>query len=95
MPPFTSAMAAQRWLEWRRQGRNLPIVTGIALTALSLPLLWVADLQTEYFSDGLVMNVYVVTAFNFLLWVPVLFSTVIGLGARRSEARGADAPWPE
>ncbi|MGV3618712.1 MAG: hypothetical protein ACO1SV_25600 [Fimbriimonas sp.] len=90
MPPFKSAMAAQRWLEWRRQGRNLPLLTTLALTALSAPLLWERDLQPKYFPEALSMNIYVFSAISFIPWIPLLFATVIGIGARRSEARGAD-----
>ncbi|MEX2182239.1 MAG: hypothetical protein WD771_09375 [Gemmatimonadaceae bacterium] len=40
-PPFTSAAAAQRWLEWLRFGRSLPVMVAIVLP-VELLILWAA-----------------------------------------------------
>lgn len=86
--PFASPRAAQFWLEWRRQGRVLPIATGIAMIALSLPLVWHADMDYFWGDRTVATNIWVSTAIPFLPWIPLLFATVIGMGLRKSDLRG-------
>lgn len=90
MPNFRSPLAAQRWLEWNRQSKYLPIATTVILTCVSLLLLF----PQPYGPSGFITDLYVRSDFLALapsiMWLPVLFAIVFGLGARRSEARGAE-----
>jgi hypothetical protein len=93
LPPFPDALASQRWLEWRRQGRILPLLTAVALGLLSLPLVWEQGLTPANMPGDLQINLYVLSASPMMPWIPLLFASVIGMGARRSEARGADGAY--
>lgn len=94
MPPFRSPLAAQRWLEWRRQGRILPILTGTTLALLSVPLLFEHGFRTTYDDPSILApNIWVASAFVAILTFPLAFATVIGMGARPNETRSADGAY--
>ncbi len=90
---FKSPMAAQIWLEWRRQGKLLPLLTGLGFLAISLPMAaWQDKHIIGYTGKGqaILANIWLTTAFQFLPYIPLLFATVIGMGARVSDIRGTD-----
>lgn len=93
MPPFKSALAAQRWLEYRRQGRILPILSGTALAMLSIPLLFEQGFRLSWDPYALAPNIWVTSAFVAIPAIPLLFATVIGMGARPNETRSADGAY--
>lgn len=91
--PFRSALHAQVWMEWRQQGRLLPIVSTVTLLVLSLPLLWDQG-STSFISDSeLMVRPWFVAVWPRLILVPVLFAAAIGMGARRPNMRNADGAY--
>jgi len=88
--PFRSPQTAQFWLEWRRQGRLLPMLTGLGLLAISLPLFFSHDMEFIGGPKNLKVNIWMQTAMPLIPWIPLLFASVIGLGARPADLRGAD-----
>ncbi len=91
--PFKSPRTAQFWLEWRRQGRLLPLLTGLALLALSIPLFVSQDKHVVGYTEthkAISVNIWMTTAIGFIPWIPLLFASVIGMGARPSDIRAAD-----
>jgi len=88
--PFRSPKSAQFWLEWRRQGRLLPIITAFGLLAMSLPLFWSRDMAYFDGNKTIRVNIWMITALSVVPWIPLLFATVIGMGARPSDVRGSD-----
>lgn len=93
--PFSSPLAAQRWLEWQRQGRILPILTATTAVLMSLPLLIERTVRPLDYGDPLSLspNIWVWSAFPALLVIPLAFATVIGMGARPNDSRGADGAY--
>ena len=89
-PPFTSPLAAQRWLEWQRQGRILPLITTFSLGTLSIPLLWERTLRYEDWTTMIYPNAWVGSIAPTLFWIPILFASVIGLGARRNDTKNPE-----
>jgi len=89
-PAFKSPQSAQFWLEWRRQGRLLPILTAFGLFAMSVPMFVYSDTEKLSGSETIRVNIWMVTALPYLPWIPLLFATVIGMGARPSDLRGND-----
>lgn len=88
--PFRSPRSAQFWLEWRRQGRLLPMLSLFGFLAMSLPLLLSGDTDFIAGSESTKINVWMTTALPILPWIPLLFATAIGMGARQSDVRGSD-----
>ena len=86
---FSSPRAAQFWLEWQRQGRVLPLATGISMLALSVPLVWHSETDYLMGDHTVATNIWVATVIKFLPCIPLLFATAIGMGLRRSDMRGA------
>jgi hypothetical protein len=77
MKPFSSPVEAQTWIEWRRQGRILPILTFIILLGPT-GFVWyfaaqgsLSPLGPEAIVDAKV-NSAVQSLMPILLWVPVL-----------------------
>jgi hypothetical protein len=93
--PFRSPLEAQRWLEWQRQGRILPILTATTMALLSFPLLFEHSVRppNEWESSPLGINIWVSSAFPFLFVVPLAFATVIGMGARPNDTKGSDGAY--
>lgn len=87
---FRSPRTAQFWLEWRRQGRLLPMLTSFGLAAMSLPLLLSHETQSVYGDESVRANIWISIAFPYLPWIPLLFATVIGMGARPADIRGTE-----
>lgn len=85
--PFRSPFMAQVWLEWRRQGRLLPILTTFGLLALSLPLAFNRSLDPVYVNSFFKVNLWVESAYYYIPWVPLVFATIIGMGAHKSDMR--------
>lgn len=88
--PFRSPQAAQFWLEWRRQGRLLPILTAFGLLAMSLPLLFWHDVDHLPGGSPWRVNIWMTHSIGYLPYIPLLFASVIGLGARPGDLRGPD-----
>ena len=88
--PFKSPQSAQFWLEWRRQGRLLPLMTAFGLGAMSIPLFLSRDMSFLPGSDTIKVNIWMSTALPILPWIPMLLATAIGMGARPSDVRGTD-----
>lgn len=93
--PFRSPLEAQRWLEWQRQGRILPILTGTTMALMSVPLLFERGLRYPTWDapEMLSPNIWVMTAFPFLFVVPLAFATVIGMGARPNDTKNSDGAY--
>ncbi len=101
--PFRSPEAAQFWLEWRMQGRLLPLLTILVLALASVGLFFerddiiqVSSVYTYVNSSGHTIgssfnqNFFLKTYLPLLPWVPLVLATIIGLGARPASLRGAD-----
>jgi hypothetical protein len=87
---FRSPQSAQFWLEWRRQGRTLPIATLFGLFAMSLPLFFSSEMDFFQGSTNTRVNIWMNSAIAYLPWIPLLFATAIGMGARESDVRGSE-----
>lgn len=91
--PFRSAFAAHLWLEWRQHGRLLPILTVALLGLLSVPLLESGYLYEARVWGYLKVHPWLNTWIRFLIFIPVLLSTAIGMGAARSYLRNAEGSY--
>jgi len=87
---FQTPQAAQFWLEWRRQGRVLPLLTLFGMVGMSIPLFFSGDNDFLQGSETTKVSIWMTTALPMLPWVPLLFATAIGMGARRSDMRGSE-----
>ena len=99
---FRSPEAAQFWLEWRMQGRILPLLTILVLSVASVGLfIGRNDLDSSITStyhkvNGVLIesdfsiNLFLKLCLPLLPWVPLLLATLIGLGARPASLRSAD-----
>ncbi|AIE85885.1 hypothetical protein [Fimbriimonas ginsengisoli] len=89
--PFATPYAAQYWLEWHRQGRLLPILTGVALVLISVPLVREHDLYEQYYQGHMIMvNTWSWAMLPSLPWIPLLISTIIGMGVKKSDMRSEE-----
>lgn len=91
--PFRSALHAQIWMEWRQQGRLLPMVSTVTLLVLSLPLIWDQDLTSFPGVTNMMARPWFVAVWPRLILVPVLFAAAIGMGARRPNMRNAEGAY--
>lgn len=93
--PFASPLAAHFWVEWRKQGRILPILTTAFMALLSIPLLWRAEYLFERGDLGgyLKINPWVTSWMPFIPAIPLLIATVLGMGAARSYLRSPEGSY--
>lgn len=92
--PFKSAFAAQVWVEWRRTGRLLPFIVGGIILLMSLPLLRpYPHFSQLYFYGPIEVQPWVNGGAPILAFLPVIFATVLGMGASRSYLKGADGSY--
>jgi hypothetical protein len=76
--PFAGPAAAQRWLEWQRYGRSLPVMVALVLPA-ELLLLWVSR-----GAASLILTIVIVTALT-----PPVLASFTALTVRKS-GEGSD-----
>ncbi|MBW3622216.1 MAG: hypothetical protein KY468_02270 [Armatimonadetes bacterium] len=97
--PFASPAQAQLWMEWRRNGWNLPLAVGMTCLLLSLPFfldLGVGDRGLEPapswlpddFSSLRVSFMYRIPLVALIL--PVVYAWIVGCGLRKSDTRRKD-----
>jgi hypothetical protein len=89
-PPAQTPLHAQIWLESRTHARLLPLLTALLCTALSLPLVWIRDLQPlgdpgAPLSD-LEVNAWLRLQPHAFLFLPLL-AAIIGSGRSRGAGR--------
>lgn len=89
--PFKSALSAQVWMEWRAQGRLLPIFTVAILSLASIPLFFDRVLLSPTpYGD---FHPWVATMFPYLPFIPLMISTVVGMGARKPNLRSGEGAY--
>lgn len=105
--PFRSPEQAQFWLEWRMQGRILPIFTLVIMVLVSMGLLFDHDLSGYYALQGhdlvptsggipdnaIRINMFVQSYLFLLPLIPLMLATLIGLGARPSSMQARDGAY--
>jgi len=89
---FDSALKAQVWMEWRLQGRILPIVNAAVLALASVPLLLDGNLLTPLGSQGAIRP-WVYSMLGIMPFVPVVLATWVGMGARKPSMRTEDGAY--
>lgn len=89
---FDSALAAQVWMEWRLQGRILPMVNGAVLALASVPLLMDGGLLTPLGAHGAIRP-WVYSMLGIMPFVPVVLGTWVGMGARKPSMRTEDGAY--
>jgi len=92
-PPFRSPFLAHVWLEWRKQGRILPMITGFVMVFLSIPLFVDHPLYELNIYGQVRVNPWVFSWVRVLVIVPILISTILGMGAARSYLRNQDGAY--
>jgi hypothetical protein len=96
---FSSPAQAQLWLEWRRNGRVLPLLVTVACLFATIPLIWTRDTlpldptrppaQPGEGVGSIAVNV-AVRAQETALLIPPIFALIVGCGVRRSDNRQKD-----
>lgn len=90
---FSDPVAAQTWVDWRKQARFLPLITAAVLALFTLPLFFQTlnapiSLRPDSNPTEIYANPYQLSAYWCLIWVPIVVSAVVGFGALRSYMRG-------
>lgn len=92
--PFQTPFDAQIWMEWRVQGRLVPILTTVVMVLATPPIFFSGGLLAPAaLVPGLMLSPYILAVWPALPLVPVVMATVVGMGARRSNMRNSEGAY--
>lgn len=93
LSPFRTPAMAQFWLEWRKEGRLLPMITALILGAGSVPLLWERVRYQVVYRGDLNVNTWVWSMMPSLPWLTLIIATILGMGASKSYMRSPEGSY--
>lgn len=91
--PFGSPFMAQFWVEWKKQGRFLPLITAFVMVLLSIPIFFETLRFETNFWGYLMVSPWVFSWIRPMLAIPILIGTILGMGASRSYLRSPEGAY--